>query len=140
MLEFCPLCHFRGTNRIQLCDHFKNSHPLELIRLMFSDRELFVYLSSSCKQYYNCVALSGFIDCSTLDINTSYDRIIIYRLEREMGKVLEELVVEPVALNVAQGLRPLVMWGKTQPEVAVWQKKEIGTETETETEEFDSLF
>ena len=50
MLEYCPLCHFRGSNRVQLCDHFKNSHPLELIGLMFSDREQFVYLSSSCKQ------------------------------------------------------------------------------------------
>ena len=51
VLGCCPLCHFRG-GRVQLCDHFRNSHPLELIRLMFSDREQFVYLSSSCKHMF----------------------------------------------------------------------------------------
>ena len=76
---------------------------------------------------------------SISDINTTYDRIIMYRLEREMGEVLRELVVAPVAPEVAQDLRPLVIWGRTQPEVAEWQKREIGTETET-IETFEGLF
>ena len=82
--------------------------------------------------------LSGISFSSTLDINTTYDRIIIQRLDTEMGEVLRELVVAAVAPNVAPDLRPLVMRGRTQPEVAQWQK-ELGTETET-FERFDTLF
>ncbi|KAI6656700.1 hypothetical protein LOD99_16004 [Oopsacas minuta] len=124
--EYCPMCNYIGNNRIQLCEHSKNSHPLELIKLMVStldeERREFVYLSSA---YYN----------------KKKDRIMIYRLERDIRKVLTELNTKSTNIDREYDVRPIMVYRRgdkvTLPEVAEVSKKE--TETET-IEDFDTLF